>query len=66
MSSSVASMVSTLPSLASIHNVMLQRTRPSILIMASVIIIKKLKSCRTGLTGYYGCISCKLLLMPSG
>ena len=26
--------------------------------------IKKLKSCKTALTGYYACFSCELLLMP--
>ena len=28
--------------------------------------VRKLKSCRTGLAGYYACLSCELLLIPLG
>ena len=65
MPPSVAS-TSSLSSLAGIHNVLCYYNATLIHLIDGKchITIKKLKSYRTGLTGYYGYISYELILIP--
>ena len=57
----MASTASPLPSLAGIYMYCVAKGTPIHFTTANI--IKKLKSCRTGLTSDYACLSCELLLI---
>ena len=61
MFSSMSSIVSLLSSLAGIHDVQCHFH-----FIDGKCHIKQIKGCKTGLTSYYACLSCELLLMPLG